>query len=472
MKAKRRYIWANVKLVGTIVPIVLVMIAIFFLLVRIEILTLAKEKLSLESKHYAAQINSWAESILHEVTVYKTMAEKLGLSDKRVYDLLGTSLGSHDAFPYGLYLGDDQGNYFDASGWVPDADYAVTKRNWYQEGVTHEQFSFGEPYTDAMTGGVCVSVSCRLNTTPAVTVLSADVYPDYASQVISQIISDKIDHAFFATKDSRLILADANADLVGTSLNAEQGSLLYQNINKLLDQGITGQREVMGDASLYFVDINVIEDTGWYFVTCMNRNAVLKSLWRIETPIIIVALIASILLFVLTSLFSKEMSDFRSQSRIDSLTKLLNREGFEEFVRISMEERPQQGYLLLLNLDNFKWIKDRFGHPKGDQTLIAFATLLETFFNRNRDIVCHLSGDNFAVFVGRDITRAEAEGMLKRFMAVMRQTLDEKLPDLKLTASVGASPAAHSEDYDQLYQNTDKALYEAKWGGKNRFVIL
>lgn len=471
MKAKRHYIWANIKLVGTIVPIVLIMIIIYFVLVRREVLTLAKEKLTLESRYYAEEISTWARSVLDEVTIYKTMIEQLGLENETTYTLMTASVGSNDAYPYGLYMGDDLGNYFYSSGWVPDRGYAVTKRDWYIEGLTHDRFAFGEPYVDAMTGNTCVSVTCRLNTVPAVTVLSTDVYLDYASQLVNAVTSDKIEHAFFVTRESRLIVADSNAAMVGFSLNDQNDSLLYQNISRLLDTETMGQSAVLGDESVFFVDINVIPDTDWYFITCMNRNEVLKDLWRIEFPMLLLAVIACIVLFVLTSLFSKEMSTIRTKAKLDPLTRLLNREGFEELVRLSLEERPGQGVLMIIDMDNFKLINDQLGHPIGDQTLKDFASILENYFNRNKDIVSRMASDEFAVFVGRDITTAETESMLNKFMSIIHLNFDPKFPHQKLSVSIGAGAAAHCESYEDLYQAADKALYDAKWNGKDRFQI-
>lgn len=471
MKTKRRYIWANIKLVGTIVPVVLIMIVIYFMLVRREVLTLSKEKLALESQYYAEEISTWASSVLNEVTIYKTMIEQLGLENETTYTLMTASAGSHDAYPYGLYMGDDLGNYFDSSGWVPDEDFVVTERDWYIEGLAHDRFAFGEPYVDAMTGGTCVSVTCRLNTAPAVTVLSTDVYLDYASQLVNAVTSEHIEHAFFVTRESRLIVADSNAAMVGLSLSDQSDSLLYQNISRLLDAETMGQSAILGDESVFFVDINVIPDTDWYFITCMNRNEVLKDLWRIEFPMLLLAVIACVVLFILTSLFSKEMISIRTKAQLDSLTRLLNREGFEELVRLSLEERPGQGVLMIIDLDNFKLINDQLGHPVGDQTLKDFASILENYFNRNKDIVSRLAGDEFAVFVGRDITTAETESMLNKFMSIIHQTFDYKFPHQKLSASIGASPAAHCETYEALYQAADKALYESKWNGKDQFQI-
>ncbi len=471
MKAKHRYIWANIKLVGTIVPVVLVMIVIYFMLVRGEVLTLSKEKLALESQYYAEEISTWARSVLSEVNIYKTMIEQLGLENEDTYTLMTTSAGTHEAYPYGLYMGDDQGNYFDASGWVPDEDFVVTERDWYIEGLNHDDLTFGEPYVDAMTGGTCVSVTCRLNTAPAVTVLSTDVYLDYASHLVSAVTSDKIEHAFFVTRENRLIVADSNASMVGLSLSEQSDSLLYKNVSRLLDAEKTGQSSVLGDESVFIVDINVIPDTDWYFVTCMNRNEVLMDLWRIEFPMLLLAVIACVLLFILTSIFSKEMITIRTKARLDPLTKLLNREGFEELVRLSLEDRPRQGVLMIIDMDNFKLINDQLGHPVGDQALKDFASILENYFNRNKDIVCRLAGDEFAVFVGRDITTSETESMLSKFMSVVHQNFDHKFPHQKLSASIGAGAAVNCESYETLYQTADKALYEAKWNGKDQYQI-
>lgn len=471
MKTKHRYIWANIKLVCTIVPIVLVMIIIYFMLVRQEILHLSKEKLVLESDYYAEELMAWANSVLNEANIYKDMIEKLGLENEETYELMYTSADKHDAYPFGLYMGDDQGNYFDASGWQPGEDFVVTERDWYQEGLQHDQFTFGEPYVDAMTGGTCVSISSRLKTGPAVTVLAADVYLDYASRLAEAITTEKIEHAFFVTADSRLILADADASMIGLTLSAEHESRLYQNVHRLLEAEKVGQYDILGDESVYFVNVTTIPDTDWYFITCMNRNEVLKDLWRIEFPMLLVAVVASVLLFFLTSLFSKEMSSIRTKARMDPLTKLLNREGFEELVRVSLAERPEQGLLMIMDMDNFKLINDQLGHPVGDQVLREFSVILENYYNRNKDIVGRLGGDEFAVFVGRGIGTKETEGMLRKFLSIVHQNFDDKYPDQKLSVSIGIGLVANNATYEQLYQNADKALYEAKWNGKDRFQI-
>lgn len=472
MKQKSRYIWTNIKLVCTIVPIVLLIIVIYFILVRNEIITLSKAKLSLESQNYTEDINTWTESVLQEMTIYKSMVEKLGLDKEETYQMMETSAGTHSAYPYGLYMGDNLGNYYDSSGWVPGADFIVTERDWYKEGLEHDTFTFGEPYVDTMTGSTCVSVTARLNTGDVVSVLAADVYLDYAAQVATEITANEIENAFFVTKDSRLIVADSNASMVGNILSAENNSLLYRNISKLLDAETVGLYEVSGDhGNLFLVDINMIENTDWYFVTCMNRDVVIQNLWRIEFPMLIVAIAAALLLFAVTSKFSREMSIIRKKAKRDPLTNLWNRNGFEEHIRLALEENPGQGLLLIIDMDNFKLVNDQLGHPVGDKVLQDFSQLLESYFNRNKDVVSRLGGDEFAVFIGRNITAAEANSMLTKFISIVPKNLEEKYPAQNLSASIGAAFVSRNESYNFLYQNADKALYEAKRNGKNRYQI-
>lgn len=470
MKHRSRYIWTNIKLVCTIVPIVLLIIAIYFVLVRNEIIILSKAKLSLESQNYAEDISTWTKSVLQEMTIYKTMAQQLGFDKEATYKMLETSAGTHDAYPYGLYMGDEKGNYYDSSGWVPDDDFVVTERDWYKEGLKHDTFTFGEPYVDAMTGSTCVSVTARLEDDSTIRVLAADVYLDYAAQLVEEVTANEIECALFVTKDSRLIVADSNAAMTGKILSTENDSLLYQNISCLLDTETTGLFEVPGDGNdHYFVNVSTIENTGWYFVTCMNRAVVMQNLKRIEIPMLMVAVAAALLLFAVTSKFSREMSIIRKKAKRDPLTNLWNRNGFEEHIRLSLEENPGQGLLLIIDMDNFKLVNDQLGHPVGDKVLQDFSKLLESFFNRNKDVVSRLGGDEFAVFIGRNITAAEADAMLTKFMSIVHKNLEEKYPAQNLSASIGAAFVSRSASYSFLYQNADKALYEAKRGGKNRF---
>ncbi len=384
---------------------------------------------------------------------------------------MGTSYPSHEAFPYGLYWGSREGDYFDSSGWVPDESYIPAERIWYREGLTRDHFGFGEPYVDAMTGEACVSASARVSNSPVESVVAADVYLDYASRVVTDIAGGKISHAFFVTGQSRIILADSDASMVGQPLHSEENALLYQNIDRILAQGQTGQREIEGEDGRYIADILHIDAVDWYFVTCMNQKEALRDLDRIMLIMVAVSSAACLLLVLVTFRSAKQMALMGIRVRTDPLTGLLNRSGFRQAVKDAVAARPGQGMLIMMDLDNFKQINDKYGHPEEDVALKSFARQLEEFFNRNGDITARFGGDEFAVFVGRRLTFAEASGMLGKFVNRVQETFAAQYPGEGLSVSAGAIFVPEKTAAEELYRLTDAALYEAKRNGKNRFLF-
>ena len=168
------------KLIIVIIPVVLVLIVCFFLISRSLIIDQAQDNLEAASNVYAEDINGWVERIMAELKVYQDAINKGPFdNDQEILEFMKTSLDVNDAYPIGLYMGDDGGTYLDSSGWVPDGDWVLTQRDWYLEGCEHGELAFGEPYYDSQTGRVCVSASVRMDYDKAVRVMAVDVYLDW-----------------------------------------------------------------------------------------------------------------------------------------------------------------------------------------------------------------------------------------------------------------------------------------------------
>ncbi len=471
MGKKAKISAVGLKLICSVMLIVLPVFIMFLVLVRQDVLELSKEKLALQSQNGAKAVGVWADQILGELDIYKDMIEEVGMDDPHVFELMGTSYPGHEEYPYGLYWGDQQKNYFDSSGWILDEDYVPAERIWYREGLARDYFGFGEPYVDVMTGDVCVSASARVNNGPVESVVAADVYLDYASKVVTDIAGGNIGYAFFVTGQSRVVLADPNASMVGKPLHSEENALLYRNIGRLLAQDRTGQQEVEGEKGSYITNIIHIEAVDWYFVTCMSQKEALRDLDRIQAIMAAMSAAACLLLVLVTFHSAKQIALMSVRVKTDHLTGLLNRSGFRQAVKEAVTAHPGQGVLIIMDLDNFKQINDKYGHPEGDVALKSFARQLEEFFNRSGDITARLGGDEFAVFVGRPLTAAEADGMLRKFVDRVRETFETEYPGEGLSVSAGASFVPEKVVGEELYRQTDAALYEAKRKGKNCFLF-
>lgn len=294
---KKKNAGIRLKLIGIVIPIVLVIIVSFFMLARNMVLQSSQEKLQVESQMYTEQICTWANQIFSELQVYQNSIESgLFADDAEILSYLETTCDKSDAYPIGLYMGDDTGVYLDGSGWVPGDDWVLTERDWYVDGKDNEKLAFGEPYYDSMTGQVCVSASVHVAYEKATRVLATDVYLDYVVGVVSNIVNQSNLNAFLVTKDSGMIIAHADTEMLAQTLDAEGMDTLYGNIATALSEEKDGVITVKGDKDEYLTCMNPIEGTNWYLVTYVTEDRLLSDLHRMELIMAVIAVVATLIL--------------------------------------------------------------------------------------------------------------------------------------------------------------------------------
>ncbi|MCC5865136.1 MAG: GGDEF domain-containing protein [Wenzhouxiangella sp.] len=161
-------------------------------------------------------------------------------------------------------------------------------------------------------------------------------------------------------------------------------------------------------------------------------------------------------------------------ARRDSLTGLANRRAFLETAELELS-RMQHGQagpvLLAIDLDHFKQVNDRYGHPAGDQVLITVANVLRASA-RADDLISRLGGEEFSLMLPR-ATNKEAMTVAKRLLRTLEEThFGDIAPDLRLTCSIGIASAseAKSMSLSELMVRADRRLYAAKAAGRNQVI--
>lgn len=160
----------------------------------------------------------------------------------------------------------------------------------------------------------------------------------------------------------------------------------------------------------------------------------------------------------------KEKTVFYNLSQKDKLTSLYNRHYLESILLNYQKQKNNLSYgIILIDIDDFKQINDKFGHNIGDDILKHFSLILKEN-TRNMDIIGRWGGEEFICIIHSD-------NKLTLFTIAenLRITIEKSIIHSKknLTASFGCA-LCNKEDFIEVIKNADKALYIAKRNGKNR----
>lgn len=157
----------------------------------------------------------------------------------------------------------------------------------------------------------------------------------------------------------------------------------------------------------------------------------------------------------------------RELSRADPLTGAANGRTFQEWVEHEIKRARRTGEpftVSYMDLDNFKEVNDRFGHPVGDQLLITVASTMKRSM-RATDLVARLGGDEFAIFQPATDSEGARASLGKLREAVVAAMKERKWA---VTLSIGSVTfRTPPEDSSELIRRADKLLYIVKQRGKN-----
>jgi diguanylate cyclase (GGDEF)-like protein len=173
------------------------------------------------------------------------------------------------------------------------------------------------------------------------------------------------------------------------------------------------------------------------------------------------------LVYVLKAQVGRLVQGLHKASTTDSLTGALNRGAFQERLEAAIRE-GQDFALALMDLDHFKSVNDRFGHPAGDRALKRFCDIVEAE-TRLGDVLGRLGGEEFGLLLANtDLAGAH------RFSDRLRGTVERATAggEVRLTVSIGLTQLTPGLTGEDLLRMADSALYQAKGGGRNQVAVL
>lgn len=163
----------------------------------------------------------------------------------------------------------------------------------------------------------------------------------------------------------------------------------------------------------------------------------------------------------------EELASYQDKAYRDSLTKLYNREGLT--TNANAMSSDSDVVCAVMDMDNFKLVNDTLGHDGGDYALMFFADKLREHMG-DEALLARFGGDEFVVMLS-DTKPEKAEDKLKALVNAMNVTLRYSGKHCEISISAGAICLDKMSTFEEMFQNADKVLYEAKAKGKNNYII-
>ena len=167
-----------------------------------------------------------------------------------------------------------------------------------------------------------------------------------------------------------------------------------------------------------------------------------------------------------------KLEEYKRLADTDALTELANRRAFDRAISAIYESNRNVAFsaLILADLDRFKTVNDRFGHPVGDRIIQIVASLLRSTVPDDV-FVARTGGEEFAIILdgrGEDATSRIADSIRLAIMETPFINVANATNYGPVTMSLGVCMATQAHGPDDLYAKADKALYASKAAGRNR----
>lgn len=295
---KKGNISIKAKLLGIIIPVVIAIILILvFTAYHVSsgiIESYSKNLLESSVNSQASKIEAWLEENLASMQMAKNMIEKLHPDEAQLQTILDASCGYSENYPDGLFLADANGSFLkgtDSKKQEPNPKESM----WYQEGMTRVNMAVGSAHQNP-DGTNVVSASGLLNDgSDTVRVIAADMTLDRISVIVNSFIEMHDAEAFLVDKDSSVILASRDSDLISKTLGADGQSAFYKDVEKKVSGKSYDFCTLDGNMSV-FKEVN---GTNWLLVSYVPTNVVLADLVGLRNLMIIFSIISILVLCVL-----------------------------------------------------------------------------------------------------------------------------------------------------------------------------
>lgn len=282
-------------------------------------------------------------------------------------------------------------------------------------------------------------------------------YPSQYKKFFDKLFLESADEALRKDQESvdQTVLSDSKADVTQYLDMVENSVVSFIESHSQIASVVEVQRQYIDNAPSDSVEkfVTFIEGLG-----ALNQN-MSDELEKAQSKI---------------NTLNKELHEARASLTTDPLTKVGNRQGFNEDIKPLIEagaDKKLSMVLMMIDVDNFKFLNDEYGYVAGDKVLYFIAQTIHGMI-RSADSVYRYGGEEFAVILNRcDVSQAHSIADKIR-EKIEKSNLLYTGKNVHVTISVGVTVHKQADTLEDLIGRADKALYCAKKSNKNCTMLF
>lgn len=388
----------------------------------------------------------------------------------------------------GFYFGRYDGTQFINTDGQLSPDYNPTERPWYIEAANEKGLIITSSYTDSLTGKTCITIAAPVyQNTQLMGVVGLDIFIDKFHRLFENLSPEHKTHYYVTDQFGNIIINDefklGNLDLTRELKNLSKGMKITSLIEK--QDWFSILSNFNGNISIKHSNSEKI--LGYYWTLPQEKWKVIA----ITNPIIYSMEIAKmrtlfytygsigifLFLFIVLIIVSINMNIEKKRIKYilthDTLTGLPNRQYLEIFFKSEMGKKIEafDYSLLLIDIDNFKYINDTCGHAIGDEILKVIAGIFKSIVPSD-GLLIRSGGDEFAILL-TNITIDSAKYFTERLQnSICNNPIQIGRNKYDISVSTGYSVITNRENITKFFSLANAALKTAKEEGKNKAICI
>lgn len=300
MKQQRRYS-LKTKMFVTMLPII--MITYLFVCICTYLNTqqiLRKDmrtQIELTADTVSNEINADVRRTVGIIENIKASVERSCSSDAEIKEYIYSIADAYpDTIPTGIYCGLSNGTYIDKM-WTPDADWVLTERPWYQEGLKADEVTFGEAYLDADSGQYIISIYTNIKNSKneVIGVVSADVPLDNMNEILVNKTILSNGYVYAVDRSMGMVFSNKKQEEYNGQLLSDIEDTTMKKVKEMLDQEQFADLVTVGNNYIY---LQKIEGTNFVTVSVIPTSDVAKKLSSIKVTSGLTSIVGIMIQFV------------------------------------------------------------------------------------------------------------------------------------------------------------------------------